>query len=372
MKEYSEVFVGIDTAKVRNAVAIAEGDRRGEVRYVGEFDTSPEATRRLIARLSKKYDRVHFCYEAGPTGYGLYRTIVGSGHSCSVVAPSLIPRRPGDRVKTNRRDAQSLARLLRAGELVRVWVPDEKHEAIRDLSRARDAAVRDVRAKRQQVGSFLLRQGRIFAGKTAWGLRHRRWLAEQRFAEPAQLLVLQDAVEAVHCAEARLARLDEAIEELVPSWSMAPVVAALQAMRGVSFVSAVAFLVEVGDLRRFETPRQLMGYLGLVPTERSTGEKVWRGGITKAGNIRARRMLIEGAWSYRLPARVGVKKQAQLEGLPQRVREIAWKAQTRLCRRYRMMMARGKRTTVAVTAVAREMSGFLWAIAREVAPAAPC
>jgi transposase len=323
-----------------------------------------------VTRLADRYDHLHFCYEAGPTGYGLYRQIKELGHDCAVVAPSLIPKRPGERVKTNRRDAVSLARLHRAGELTAVWVPDTTHEAVRDLSRAREAAMEDLRRKRQQVTAFLLRHGRSYAGKMTWGGRHRRWLAEQTFDHPAQQLVLQEAVDTVKDAEARLDRLEEALAEIVPTWSMAPVVAAYQAMRGVNFLAATTLVAEVGDLRRFDNPAQLMSFLGLVPSENSTGDTTRRGAITKAGNRRARRVLVEGAWTYRFGARVGEKLLRRMTDLPKEVRDIAWKAQVRLCKRYRVLTAKGKRTTVVATAVAREMAAFLWAIAQVVAPVA--
>jgi transposase len=226
------------------------------------------------------------------------------GHDCTVVAPSLIPRKPGERVKTNRRDAVTLARLFRAGELTPVWVPDAVHEAVRDLVRAREAASQDFRKKRQRLLSFLLRHSRIFTGRKHWTLAHLRWLAGQKFEHPAQQIVFQDAVDEIEDAAARLRRLDEQLLAIVPSWSMAPVVDAYQAMRGVSFIVAVTFVAEIGDVRRFDNPRQLMAFLGLVPTERSTGERVRRAGLTLAGNRRARRVLIEGAWTYRYPARV--------------------------------------------------------------------
>jgi len=325
--------------------------------------------RRLAAKLAAKYDRLHFCYEAGPTGYGLHRLLTGLGHHCTVVAPSLVPRKPGDRVKTNRRDALTLARLLRAGELTGVWVPDEGHEAMRDLVRARAAAVETLRVHKQQVASFLLKHGRHFPRKTTWGARYMRWLQEQRFAHPAHQIVLQEAVEAVRLAKERVLRLEKLIEELLPNWSLAPVVNALQALRGVSLTVAVTFVAEIGDLRRFARPRHLMAYLGLVPSERSTGDAVRRGGITKAGNGRVRHLLVESAWTYRHPPRVGAKKLAHLERVPPKVREIAWKAQSRMTARYRALAVRGKRLTVVCTAIARELAGFMWAVARESRPA---
>jgi len=323
----------------------------------------------MVNKLSKRGAKLHFCYEAGPTGYGLYRQIIELGHECVVVAPSLVPKRAGDRVKTNRRDAVSLARLHRAGELISVWVPDEGHEAMRDLVRAREVASDALEQARQQIQSFLLRHGRIYTGRKPWTRAHTRWLACQAFDHPAHQILLAEYCQAIEDAGVRLDRLTTLVVETAASWSMAPVVAAYQAMRGVAFMTAVTFVVEVGDVRRFNNPRQLMAYLGLVPSEHSTGERVKRGGITKAGNTRARRVLIEGAWTYRFPARVSPTIQARLEGVPRNVREIAWKGQVRLCARYRRLVAAGKPKVIAVTAIAREMAAFLWAIGQEITPA---
>jgi transposase len=368
MSEGSEAFVGLDTSKNKISVAVADLGRGGEVRFYGDIDSSPDAVHRLVKKLSTKYQSLHFCYEAGPCGYGLHRQLTALGHRCDVVAPSMIPLRPGDRIKTNRRDALTLARLHRAGELTPVWVPDAAHEAVRDLVRAREAAMLDLRMKRQQLTAFLLRHDRIFPGRKTWSRAHIRWLCEQRFEHPAHQIVMQEYRQAIDDAETRLGRLEGQLADVVPQWSMAPVVEAFQAMRGVGLLAAVIFVAEVGDVRRFESPSQLMGYLGLVPSERSTGDRVRRGGITKAGNRRARWVLIEGAWTYRLPARVGRTLQARLEGLPKVVRDIAWKAQTRLCGRYRRLMAAGKKPCLVTTAIAREMAAFLWAIGQQVAP----
>jgi len=366
MEQHSEVFVGIDTSKLRNAVALAEGARGGEVRYLGEIDTTDTATRKLVAKLAAKYTQVTFCYEAGPTGYGLYRLIKSLGHDCIVVAPSLIPSKAGDRIKTNRRDAENLARQLRAGELTAVWVPDEHHEAIRDLSRAREAAVDDLKSKRQQVLSLLLRLGLYYPGKTTWGKAHRNWLAVQKIVHREQRFVFEELLGAERQAQDRADRIAAAIVVAVPEWSLAQAVTALQAMRGIDLVSAVTILAEIGDLSRFASPRELMGYLGLVPSERSTGDNVKRGPITKAGNRRARRILVETSWSYRHPPRVGREKQMKVEAASEPVRAIAWKAQTRLCGRFRALSKKGKRQTIVVTAIARELCGFIWAIHRAV------
>jgi transposase len=366
MRNDSEVFVGIDTSKLRNAVAVAEGGRRGEVRFLGEIENSATATAKLVRKLAAQHRRLTFCYEAGPTGYGLYRQIKSLGHACMVVAPSLIPRKPGDRVKTNRRDAISLAKLLRADDLTAVWVPDTRHEAMRDLTRARQAAVEDLRRKQQQVSAFMLRLGRHFGGKTGWTKTHLKWLASQNLEHVEQRIAFEEMLLAVRQADERIARLEQAIRNAVPEWSLAEVVTALMAMRGIDLISATGFLAEIGDLSRFQTPRELMAYLGLVPSEDSTGDRIKRGPITKTGNRRARRILVESAWSYQHPPRIGKHKQANVAAAPRAVREIAWKAQHRLCGRYRALIRKGKLKTVAVTAVARELCGFIWAINREI------
>jgi transposase len=366
MNNLSEAFVAFDTSKLRNSVAIADAGRAGEIRFLGEIDNTPAATAKLVRKLAGKYARLTFCYEAGPTGYGLHRQITGLGHECMVCAPSLIPKKPGDRVKTNRRDALSLVKLLRAGELTAVWVPDRHHEAMRDLTRAREAAVMDLRRKRQQVSAFLLRQGLHYPGKDTWGTKHMNWLTSQKLEFLEQRLAFEEMMLAVRQAQERLERLEQAVHCAVPDWSLAKLVTALMAMRGMDLISAATFVAEIGDLSRFQAPSELMGYLGLVPSEDSTGDKTRRGAITKAGNRRARRMLVECAWSYQHPPRVGRDKQAKVAAAPRAVREIAWKAQCRLNKRYRALIRRGKLKTVAITAVAREFAGFIWAVAREI------
>jgi len=361
-------YVGLDVHKATVCVAVAENGRGGEVRQLGVFENRPDILSRMVARLGKSGRRLSFCYEAGPCGYGLHRLLTGYGHSCVVVAPSLIPMKAGDRVKTDRRDAMMLAKLHRAGELTPIWIPDAAHEAMRDLVRARATAVRVLSKARQHLQGFLLRHDRIYHGARAWTLAYHRWLTTVRFDYPAQQIVLQDYIHAVQDGEARRDRLTQQIEELLPNWSMAPVAAALQAMRGIALVVAVTVVAEVGDFRRFTNARQLMAYLGLVPSEHSSGSSVRRGGITKAGNSLARRVLIEGAWTYRMPARVSRKINDRLELLSAAIRDIAWKAQVRLCARYRRLAATGKPKVVVTTAIAREMVGFIWAIARVAQP----
>jgi transposase len=304
MGKYSEAFVAFDVAKMKHAVAIAEGGRTGEVRFLGDVENAPLPIEKTIKRLAARYDRLHVCFEAGPTGYGLYRQVKALGHDCMVVAPALIPKRAGERIKTNRRDAVTLARLHRARELTGVWAPDPAHEAVRDLARAREAASDDLRRKRQQLLSFLLRHGRIYSGGGHWTLAHRRWLAGQKFEHTAQQIVFQEGVDAIDDSLQRLRRVEKQLALVAPEWSMAPVVEAYQAMRGASFLVAVTFAAEIGDVRRFDTPRQLASFLGLVPAESSTGDTIRRKGLTLAGNRRARRALVEAAWTYRYPARI--------------------------------------------------------------------
>jgi transposase len=359
-------YIGLDVHKADIVVAVAEGGLRGEVRDYGRIVNTPAALERLARKLGHDGVKLRFCYEAGPCGYGIQRQLSALGHECVVVAPSLIPKRAGDRIKTDRRDAASLARLDRAGELTPVWVPDAGHEAMRDLVRARLDAVQALRRARQQLSGFLLRQGCHY-GRPAWTKLHRRWLAGLKFEHPAHHIVLEDYIAAVEAAEVRRDRLTAQIEAMLPDWSLAPLVAALQTMRGIALVNAASLIAELGDLSRFANPRQLMAYLGLVPSEHSSGVSIKRGGLTKAGNGAARRLLIEAAWCYRFPARVSRELRLRQEAQPIPIREIAWKGQRRLCARYRKLARSGKPANVVTAAIARELAGFVWAIARQVA-----
>ena len=362
-------YVGLDVHKDGIVVAVAEGGLRGEVREYGRIANTATGLDRLVRRLGGEGTRLRFCYEAGPCGYGIHRHLSAQGQECVVVAPSLIPKRAGDRVKTDRRDAASLARLHRAGELTAVWVPEPGYEAMRDLVRARLDAVHALRRARQQLSGFLLRQGCHY-GRPAWTKLHRRWLAGLKFEQAVHHVVLEDYIAAIEAAEARRDRLTAQIEAMLPDWTLAPVVAALQTMRGMALVNAATLIAELGDLSRFANPRQLMAYLGLVPSEHSSGASVKRGGLTKAGNNAARRVLIEAAWCYRFPARVSRALRLRQEEQPRPICEIAWKAQLRLCARYRKLARSGKPANVVTAAIARELTGFIWAIARRVPPAA--
>ena len=366
--EQAITYVGLDVHKDTVAVAVAEVGKRGEVRAYGTIANTPAALKALATKLARSGAELQFCYEAGPCGYGIERQLSASGHGCVVVAPSLIPRKPGERIKTDRRDAINLARLHRAGELSAVWIPDQAHEAVRDLVRARLAAVRTLRQARQQSSGFLLRHGHHY-NRPTWTLMHRRWLAGLKFDQAVHYLVLEDCIATVEAATARRDRLEAHIAAVLPDWSLAPVVRALQALRGLALVAAAVLVAELGDITRFANPRQLMAYLGLVPSEHSSGKSRRQGSITKAGNGAARRILIEAAWSYRFPARISREQLLRQEGQAQSIRDIAWKAQERLCRRYRKLARASKLPTVVTTAIARELAGFVWAIAKQAQPA---
>lgn len=361
-------YVGLDVHKDTIAVAIAECGR-GEPVYEGEMANRPGKVAKLLDRLSVRYggERLLFVYEAGPCGYGLYRQIVASGHACEVVAPSLIPRKAGERVKTDRRDALGLARLSRSGELTAVWVPEPEQEAIRDLTRAREDMKAIETKARQRLGAFLLRHGQVYTlGKEKWTQRYFRWLEDVKFDSPIQQIVLQEYIDAVREAQRRVAGLERQMEQALEGWSLRPVVEGLMALRGVSLIAAMTILAELGDISRFDSPRQLMAYLGLVPSEHSSGSSRRQGPITKAGNGHVRRVLVESAWGYRFPARKTRCIERRAAQTSAAVQAIAWEGQKRLCGRYRYLIEAGKVKQQVTTAVARELAGFIWAIACEV------
>ena len=364
MKEFSK-YVGLDVHKDTIAVAIAAAGGE-KPRYYGEIPNTPAAVAKLASRLSPDAEVLSFCYEAGPCGYGIYRQLRKLGHECEVVAPSLIPSKPGDRVKTDRRDGESLARLHRAGELTAVWVPDERQEAIRDLTRCREDMKAMERQARQRLSAFLLRHGKVYTGKSRWTQAHFRWLERVTFGVGVQQIVFEEYVGAVKQAQARVAGLEEQMRQALADWPLAPVVEALMALRGVKLITAMTVVAEVGNISRFDSPRQLMADLGLVPSEYSSGKRQRRAGITKTGNKHVRRVLVEAAWCYRFQARKSAYLQRRAEKTSEAVQSIAWKAQTRLCARYRRLLARGKLKVQVCTAIARELAGFIWAIACEV------
>ena len=358
--------VGMDVHKDSIELVVAETTGTQEVRRYGKINGDLASLDKAVRKLRSTGRELHFVYEAGPCGYEIYRHLTQRGFTCVVVAPSKTPRRSGDRIKNDRRDAQTLARLYRAGELTPVYVPLPEDEAMRDLTRAREDAVNVLRTARQRLGAFLLRQGHRYPGKSPWKPAHRRWLSDITMSHPAQQITLQEYIHAVDEDTQRLDRLVDQILKLLPHWRLSPVVEALQALRGVAPIVAITTVAEIGDITRFENPRQLMAYLGLIPSEYSSGPAVKRGSITKTGNGHVRRVLVEAAQAYGYPARISRFLLKRQQGLPPSIREIAWKAQVRLCGRFRRLMAQGKLKTKVITAIARELSGFIWAIAREV------
>ena len=360
MKEFSK-YVGLDVHKETIAVSVAEA-KGGEVRYLGEIANTPEALDKLVRQLRKGAADLSFCYESGPCGYGIHRQLTDLGWNCQVVAPSLIPKKAGDRVKTDRRDSLMLARLHRAGELTAVWVPDGAQEALRDLTRAREDMKHLQRQAKQRLLAFLLRHGRRYDGKSNWTQVHYRWLEAVKLDHPVQQIVFQEYVDTVRAMTKRVEALDKQVENAASESVFWPVIEGLMALRGVNLLTGTTIVAEIGDLRRFASAPQLMAYLGVVPSEHSSGGTKSRGGITKTGNGHVRRVLVEAAWCYRHPARKTAVLQRRAEKTSEAVQEIAWKAQTRLCSRYRLFEARGKLKVQACTAIARELAGFIWAI----------
>ncbi len=359
-------FVGLDVHKETIAVAVADDD--GSAPEVIATLQNDEAA--VIARLKKlgAGRRLRCCYEAGPTGFGLCRALRKAGIECVVIAPSLVPKQSGDKVKTDRRDALKLARFHRSGDLTEVALPDASTEAMRDLERARDDAKNAERVARHQLTKFLLRQCRRYEGKTSWTASHLDWIRGQSFDHEAHNRVLVDYVHAVEQQTARVEQLTKDMTELVATWSLQPLVKAFQALRGVRLVSAVILAAEIESFARFATTPALMGYLGLVPSEHSSGERKRRGSITRAGNRHVRRILVEAAWSYRFGPRMSraIRSRNEDADVTPETRAIAWKAQQRLHGRYRRMTGRGKNKQQVVTAVARELAGFIWSIGRQV------
>jgi transposase len=357
-------FVGLDVHKESIVVAVAEADR-SEPRVLAELPNDTARLLKELRRLSRDGAELRCCYEAGPTGFGLHRELCAAGIDCVVIAPSLIPKQAGCRVKTDRRDAVKLARFHRSGDLTPVHVPDASTEAMRDLERARDDAKNAERVARHQLSKFLLRHGRRYSKSGAWGTLHMTWIRTQQFDHEANNRVLVDYVEAVERASARVARLDKDIAELVESWSLKPLVEALQALRGIRLLSAVVIAAELGSMSRFAAPRKLMAFLGLVPSEHSSGETKSRGGITRTGNRHVRRILVEAAWCYRFRPAISPRLKTQNKRVATAVSAIAWKAQHRLHDRYRRLLGRGKNKQQMITAVARELSAFVWDVARQ-------
>lgn len=360
MKEFIK-YVGMDVHKETIAVSVAACDA-GEVRFIGEIANTAQAIEKLVKQLRKDGADLKFCYEAGPCGYGIHRQLTELGWECQVVAPSLIPKKAGDRVKTDRRDSLSLARLHRAGELTAVWVPDGAQEALRDLTRAREDMKHLQRQAKQRLLAFLLRHGTSYGGKSNWTQAHYRWLEEVKFEQPVQQIVFQEYVDTVKALSKRVDAMDKQIEAAASQCVFWPVIQGLMALRGVNLLTATTIVAEIGDLRRFASAPQLMAYLGVVPSEHSSGSTKSRGGITKTGNGHVRRVLVEAAWTYRHAARKTATLQRRAKRTSEVVQEIAWNAQKRMCGRYKLLEGRGKLKVQVCTAIARELTGFIWAI----------
>jgi len=360
-------FLGLDVHAETIAAAVAEPD--GEVRSLGTIANREDSIRKFIKKLGSP-EQLRACYEAGATGLVLYWQLAQLDVECTVVAPTLVPKKPGDRVKTDRRDALKLARSHRSGDLTAVWVPDEASEALRDLVRQREAAKQDQLRARHRLTKFLLRSGqRAPLGVKAWTERYMRWLAQVRYTQPAQEVTLLDCMNEVEHMSARVKRLEEAILEVVKQapQAMQELIRGLQALRGIAHISAVTIASELGNVSsRFESARKLMGYSGAFPSENSSGNRIRKGAITKAGNAHLRRIVMESAWCYRHLPRVGEKLRKRQQGIPAEIIEIAWKAQNRLHKRYTKLAMAGKDQRKVITAVGRELLGFIWAIGVKV------
>jgi transposase len=363
MDRLIKIHVGLDVHKDSITVAQALPGRE-PAKLVGKVVHDIPKLLKALAKLGAP-EQLHVVYEAGPTGFGLQRTLSKKGYVCEVIAPSKIPKQPGNRIKTDTRDAMELAQRSRSGDLHAIWIPDPADEAIRDLVRAREDAVNASTKARQQLSAFLLRHGRPYPGKTKWGPAHARWLAELTFDLPSSQIAFTEYWQAIKSAADRVERLTEAAIGAIVGWRFEPVVAALQTMRSIAAVTAIGLVAEIGDFERFATAPKLMGYLGLVPSEHSSGERTARGSITKTGNSHARKMLTEAAWNYRYPARMSRDIHARQAGTSEAVQATAWKAQMRLNKRFTVLNARGVQKNKVCVAVARELAGFVWAIGRQ-------
>jgi transposase len=365
----SVVYVGLDVHKDSIVIAVARAGREAAQNW-RTIPNDGVRLRKALKMLIKNGQVLKVCYEAGPTGFGLCRRLREAGIDCIVVAPSLVPSKPGDRIKTDHRDARKLAHFLRSGDLTEVYIPEEAVEAIRDLERARDDAKCAERVARHQLSKFLLRHERHW-DRTTWTRQHRDWIRAQVFEYPAQQRVLEDYLKTVEDLAERVERLTAQMAELVQETALAPVVKALQAFRGISLVSAVTIAAEAGDLRRFDTAGQFMAYVGLVPSEDSSGKRRRQGAITRCGNAHLRRILVEAAWHYRHPPAMSEALRQRNKGVAEGVRRIAWEAQKRLNSRLYHLLQAGKSAQKAITALARELAGFVWAVGQEPVWEAP-
>lgn len=362
----TKIYLGLDVHKDSIVAALAEGGPGGEVRQIGAISNDLHALEKLLARQRKAHPgaALEVCYEAGPCGFGIARRLAQLGVPCLVAAPSLIPKRPGDRVKTDRRDAEKLARLLRAGELVAVHVPDSRDEAIRDLCRARTDAVDDRKRCKQRLKSFLLRNGYRYQGKANWCQAHMRYLRELALPDPAQKVVLEDYLQSIDAASERVARYESAMRELLEGWHLKPAVDALMAFKGFQIVAAMVAVSELGDIHRFDHPRKVMAYLGLVSTEHTSAGKRRQGGISRCGNGHLRWLLVECSQHYAAPPKVSKELSRRQEGQSRDIRALSWKTQNRLHARFVALLARRVPRNKALVAVARELCGFIWAALR--------
>lgn len=352
-------YIGLDVHKDSISIAVARAGRESPV-FDGECANTPKAIAKLVKRLTQEFGGclLLFCYEAGPCGYKVYRQIVSMGQDCL-----WIPKKPGERIKTDRRDAMKLAGYLRSGDLSAVWVPDQDQEAMRDLSRARGDMKAQEHKARQQLNAFLLRHGHHWpSNKVRWTKTHYSWLESLKFDNDWQQVTLQEYINAVRAATDRVNTMMDQMLKALPSWQLAVVVQSLVALRGIDKLAAITIIAELGDISRFDSPKQLMAYLGLVPSEHSTGRTRRQGCITRTGNGHARRMLVECAWSYRFPARQTMHLKRKAVDASDEAKAIAWRAQKRLCGRYRYLIEAGKNQKTVCVAIARELVGFIWDI----------